>query len=674
MRSIHRLVAGTVAAVAILAAIPVSGLPEFAVDGAGTPALTVVGDARYTVESAQARVRVSVALAIRNTSSETVTRRFWVDRAYLAIQPTASGLRVSGPTGGPSVRIQRTRPDHRLIEIRFGKRLYSNESLALKLSFVLRDPGGAPGRSIRIGPGLVSFPVWAFASDSTSGARATVVIPAGFEMQYGSDAFGIRQQLDDGGQRLSTGPLSDAANLHGYIVATGEAAFTESVSAIQVSSGELRTVVRGWNDDPSWTRRMGGLVDRAATALAAETGLPGPPAGLVLEEATTWALGGGSVVWDPSIGRLLVAHDAPDAAILRGIAQAFLGSDIVAERWATEGLSEAYAERAATALGIEMQAPAWNKDRAALAGPLNAWPGPAAEPTKVDSAAIATAAELGRQIIERAGPVGARASLARLVSGVSVYQPTAPLGQVLPPDKVDGPADWRRILDAFEAEAAPGTTFDDLWSTFVVRPDEANLLADRVAARDRYLVTTTSSAGWTLPAAIREALANWRFDTAQALLDEVDRAMVARSSLEATAAELGVELPDHVQPLFERGRLDAALAEADAESDALAAIAAAIDVSSPIGPLGDVGLVGETPSLDLEAARTAFEEGRIDDAVLAAAAAERTWASADSAGRSRLTLLGLLFGTLGVLLLVIRLHRPRPRGVTYARPDKASRR
>ena len=668
----RRVVVALVAAAGVLVAIPVPGIPGTSVDGAGPPPLTVVGDARYIVEPTKARIHVTVGLVIRNRRGETVTRRFWYDRAYLAIQPGASRIRVSGPGVVPSVRVTRTAADHRLIEVRFGKRLYSNESLALRLSFYLQDLGGAPGRSIRIGPGLVSFPVWAFASDSTAGARATVVVPAGFEIQYGADAFASRGSLDDGATELATGSLSDATRLRGYVVATGEAAFDESTVTIPVSTGSLRVTVRGWVDDPAWHVRMTGLAQKAAVALAAETGLPGPGAGLVIEEATTWALGGGAIVWDPSIGRLLVAHDAAAAAVVRGMAQAFLSSEIVAERWAIEGLSETYAERAGAVAGVVVKAPPWSEDLAVLAGPLNAWVGPAVEPTAADQAVRATAAELGRRIIDRVGPDGARAALARLAGGLSVYQPPGLSSQPVIPEQADGLADWRRILDAFEADSEPGTSLDDLWATFVVRPDEAPLLPQRIAARDRYRATVSSAAGWALPAAIREALTNWRFDTAQALLDEVDRAMGARSSLDAMAAELGLRLPDYVKPLFEGGRLDAALAEADAESDALEAIAAATRASSPIGPLGAVGLLGETPAADLEAARAAFEAGDIDLAIGSASRAEATWQGAEGFGRSRLTLLALLLGTLGVALLVLRLRRPSNRIAAGPRPDQAS--
>jgi hypothetical protein len=657
-----------VATLGILGAVPATGLPGVAADAADPPPLRVVGDARYIIEPDKSRVRVNVALTIANTLGETVTHRYWYDRAYLAVQPGASAIRVSGAGLVPSVRVTRTASDHRLIEIVFGKRLYSGQSLALALSFNLRDPGGAPDRPIRVGNGLVSFPVWAFASDATSGARASVVVPAGFEIQYGAGAFADHAQLDGGAVELASGLLTDATKLRAYLVATGEAAFVASRSAVPVAGGELGVTVRGWSDDVAWRHRMAAVVKEAATVIAADTGLSGPGAGLVVEEVTPWALGGGSVVLDPTVGRLLVAHDAAKPAVIRGLAQAFLTADVVAERWAIEGLAEVYAERAATAMDVALEAPAWSPDLLPLGGPLNAWTGSAARPTAADVAARTNAVELGRRLIERVGPDGARAALARLAAGVSTYQPAGT--PTAGPEKADGPADWRRIVDSFEAEA--DADLGDLWVQFVVRPQEASLLAARRAARARYEASLSSSAGWALPAAIREAMTNWRFESAQALFDEIDDAMAQRASLEVAAAKLGLRLPDQVQPLFERGRFDAALAESDAEAAAIEAIAAAVDASAPVGPFGVVGLLGEEPMSDLATARAAFEDGRLDDSVAAASIARATWLAAEDVGRGRLALVAVLIGALGVAVLVVRARRARTRAVVRRRMGRAS--
>jgi hypothetical protein len=657
-----RRVVVAIATATFLSAAPagaiVGGGPMAAVRAAEAPLLTVVGDAHYVTDTARHRIDIAVDLSILNRKSETVTRRYWYDRAYLAVQPMASGFRVSGAAGRPSVRVARTTSEYRLLEISLGRRLYSGQSMSLRLTFALRDRGGAADRFLRVGQAFVSIPVWAYASDATGGARVTVDLPAGSTVVAGGPAFAERDVAADGSVRLRSGPIPDAARFRAYVIATGEAAYIEERISVAAGEGTIDVTVRGWAEDAPWGRRLAGLVGRIVPALATESGLPGPPR-LVVEEASRWAIDGGSVVFDASLGRLSVASDAPDAAILAGLAQAFLAPDVLAERWAVEGFAPLFAERAGTALGIEAPTPAWSDDLAAVAGPLNAWTAasataPEPEPDVVarDAAARAAAVELARRLVQRVGEEPVRAALARLAAGTSVYQPLSGGG---PPERADGPADWRRIVDAFEAEA--GEPLDDLWTAFVTRPAEGDLLVERRAARDRYFATGAAAGDWALPAAIREALTNWRFETAIELLGGVERALAERSALADEAADLDLRLPDAVRPLVEAGRLDAASIEFGAEDAALRAIAAAMAESLDPSPIEQLGLVGKAPAADLAAARAAFEAGELEPATTLASAARLTWEDAATVGWQRAAAIGLLGGAVILGLLALRARR-----------------
>lgn len=640
------MVAAILAASAILVGGPLGGGPGSDVAAAGPP-LTVVGDARYTVDPARSRADVAVDLAIRNRKADTVTRTYWYDRAYLAVQPTASGFRVSGTGTKASVRVRRTTKDYRLLEITFGRRLFSDQSMSLRLTFALRDRGGPADRFLRVGPALVSVPIWAYASDATPGARVALTLPPGFSLEAGGQAFAHQEVTDQGATVLRSGPIADAARFRSYVVAIGEAAWVEQSVQVPVGDGSIDVVVRGWDEDRAWRDRLSGLVARIVPVLAAETGLPGP-ARLVVEETSRWATDGGAVVLDPSLGRLAVASDASDAAILRGLSQAFLAADVLAERWAVEGFAPFFAEQAGRQLGIDAPAPAWSDDPAPPAGPLNAWsPGKAADP-EADAAAAAAAVELTRRLVERVGEEAARAALARLAGGIAAYQP---LSGSAATERVAGLADWRRIVDAFEAEA--GESLDDLWLRFVTRPKEEALLARRRDARERYLATAAATGGWALPVAIREALTNWRFDAAVDLLEDVDRAFVERTVLARAASDLDLRLPDSVRPLVEAGRLDAASVEVRSEGSALEAIAAATALSIGLSPIAELGIVGATPAADLAAARSAFESGDLDRATERAAAASAVWADATPAGWRRAAAMALVAGAvlLGLLAL-----------------------
>ena len=151
---------------------------------AALPDLTVVSTARYDVQPGQQRVRVTVDLTLTNRLKDTTTRLFYFDHALFDVLPGASGFAVTTEAAGrPTVRAVSTTKDYTRLRIDLGTRLRSGKSAVYRLVFYLRDPGGAPTRDLRIGDSLVSFPVWAFASDETPGSSVTVVFPAGYQVE-----------------------------------------------------------------------------------------------------------------------------------------------------------------------------------------------------------------------------------------------------------------------------------------------------------------------------------------------------------------------------------------------------------------------------------------------------------------------------------------------------------
>ncbi|MBI3749417.1 MAG: hypothetical protein HY262_11320, partial [Chloroflexi bacterium] len=74
-----------------LAAAPAAAAPV----RAAAPDLTISSDARYDVQPAQQRVRVIVDLLLTNHLKDTVTRRYYFDKAFLAVLPNTSGFKLT---------------------------------------------------------------------------------------------------------------------------------------------------------------------------------------------------------------------------------------------------------------------------------------------------------------------------------------------------------------------------------------------------------------------------------------------------------------------------------------------------------------------------------------------------------------------------------------------------
>ena len=189
---------------------------------------------------------------------------------------------------------------------------------------------------------------------------------------------------------------------------------------------------------------------------------------------------------------------------------------------------------------------------------------------------------------------------------VGAYQPR---GGDVRLEQVDGPPDWRGLLDLLEART--GTSFDDLWRTWVARPEDLPLLDARRAARTRYDAVVAKAADWRLPAPIRDAHARLAVRGRDRHARRRERRPRPAVDGRSGRRRPGWSRPRPLRTAFEGDDgFDAAIAEADAElrtiaryQDAAAARPVSVDL------LVTLGLWDETPDADLVAARDAFARG-----------------------------------------------------------------
>ena len=626
------LVAGLVS-VPTAALIP--GTPLSAPTASAATGLTIAGDTRYVVDPDKQRVRVSVGLTATNHRTDTKTRRFYYDRAFLAVQPNTTGFKVTSSGAKPVVRVTKKTKTYTLLRIDFGKQLAAGASRTFNLAFDITDPGGAPTRTTRIGQSLVTFGAWGFGSEGSPGGSVTVVFPPGFAVDV--TAAGLGGPIADaaGNAVFSTGRLANPLAFFAYFVADRPGSYTETVLQIPIGDRTIPVTLRAWPDDPTWATRVGGLLTRALPALAKDIGLPWTvDQPLIVEEAVSRTASGFSGRYDPRAGRIEIAYYATSFVVLHEAAHAWFDGGLLADRWASEAFASFYALRAGAAIGEKGMTgdeltPALEKVRI----PLNAWVAPGAEGTSaVDEAEYAAALKLASLVAERAGPAGLSAVWQAIHERRAAYQPVGPQAAL---ETADAAPDWRGLLDLLEERT--GAAYDDLWSTWVVRPAESELLSERAAARTLYAATTGRAATWRLPRVVRDALRVWQYDQATELLVDAGRALDDRDSVLAAAAGAGLVMPDTMQKAFEGPRgFAAASGEADAELAAIAAYgeAAAARPADP-APLERIGLWNSDPDGTLDGAAAAFAAGDLQATVEAAAFARTTWRTASDIGRNR---------------------------------------
>jgi hypothetical protein len=652
---------GVAVAVALVLASSAGFVPALAPVpvAAAAPGLTMVGAATYDVQPDVGRVAVSVRLTATNHLKDTVTRRFFFRTGYLTVLPGTSGFRITGASSKAKVSVSSATEAYTNLKIDFGANLAAGKSTVLTLDFDILDPGGAPGRPVRISRSLVSFAVWAFATPSTPGATIDVRFPAGYTVTVERGPLDGPHPEGDGHDVWSGGPLDSPLEFVADVLADRPAEYAESSRIVALAGGPATVLLRAWPDDQAWRDRVGSLVERALPVLEREIGLPWPVDGpLAVREALVRGVGGDAGVFDPATRQIDIAYAAPDGMVLHELAHAWFNGGLVADRWAAEAFASYYAGLAAAELRVDPSAPTMPGEPSAAAIPLNGW-GPAGTNEPASEAwAYAAALVLAGEIAGRAGPEPLRAVWSKAARGTAAYQPG--------PDSAEpaaGPPDWRGLLDLVEGET--GEPFDDLWREWVARPGDLATMAERAAAREHYVRTVELSGEWRLPPAVREAMRAWRFVLAGELLNAADAVLAQRARLAASAAAAGATLPPTLRAAFEgAGGVAVAAAEATVEQTTVDAIAAALAAQPTEAGFGerliiDVGLLRVDPEASLADALASLAAGDLESAYASAQAAETAWSTAAGLGRSRILSAVLLTAALIVFIGLVRQRQRR---------------
>jgi hypothetical protein len=658
---------------------------------AAAPDLTIVTDATYTVQPEQHRVRVNLNLVLTNHLKDTVTKRYYFDQAFLAVLPGTSGYAFSWDgKGTPEVHVSKRTPDYTLLRLDLGQRLFSGKSATYKLRFDLVDPGGEPTRDVRIGETLASFPVWAFATDGTPGSSVKVVFPAGFDVEVEAGEIAAPRMAADGRVVFQTGALDKPLSFFAYLVADRPGAYSERSVQSVVGGEPVELTVRSWPDDPTWSQRIGDLVEQALPELGDELGLAWPrDGGLVVQEAASRSTGGYAGLFDAKVGRVEVAYYADSFVVLHEAAHAWFNGALLADRWANEAFASHYGRVVADRLGIEVQPDVLTPELREAAIPLNAWGPIGRETGATEDYAYAAALEVADAIAERAGPEVLKAVWVDAAARIGAYQPPSvpedgtsaavpgaataagtATAAAAEPEMVDGPPDWRGLLDLLEAHS--GRTFTDIWRTWIARDSDLPLLEARATARSHYDEVVEAAADWPLPRPIRDAMRAWQFQTASDLLDRAGGVIDQRHAIETAATASGLTPPDSLRAAFELSDgFVTASREAAAELEAIERYDAAV-ATRPAQPdtLQQIGLWGTTPEADLARARDLFASGDLAASTDAAGAAATVWISAEDVGRGRLVSLGAL---LLAILLALAMVLSWLRGVRRRRRRFAAR-
>ena len=450
-------------------------------------------------------------MTARNRTSETRTRRFFFDHTFLAVQPGATNLRISGPKGARVKVARQDRGRHapadrlRLTPV---QRQGRDDEARLRPARAGRGrqpagPGGQqPRHAARLGVRVQRSP-----RELGRGA-----VPARLGRRRGvgraSAPRDHRRRRRPCSRPVPSRPRSTSSR---SCPPQRPAVYVDRPLTVPVEGQDVELMLQAWKDDPGWADRTGSLFADALPVLRGDIGLPWPEEDpLVIHETAGRDPDASAGVFDPAQNRIDVAYWADRGVVIHQAAHGWFNGDLLADRWANEGFATFYALRAAEQLGESADRPQMTDEARAASFPLNAWAAGDGQgtATTADAYGYAASLELANALAERVGTDVLATVWADAAAGTGAYQPPAlrrrcrrwRTAGAATPEGVGGAADWRALLDLLEARS--GQDLTPLWREWVVRPDEAASLDARTAARASY--GRTLAAGRRLAAAARD--------------------------------------------------------------------------------------------------------------------------------------------------------------------------
>lgn len=647
--------AAALALVGLLAAM----LPGLA-DPARAAEYTMSTVATYQVQPAQEGVAVSVRVTFENTTPDPAGEFSVFNVIDLPIQPGATDLAARDSDGSLTVT-PTDRGEYIQASVRPREAVRYGEEVTFSVTYRIPD-GAAP--SVRVRSSLVSFPVWSF---GTSG-EVTVTVPGSFEVSIDGDEMTAERAAR--GWVLQSGEIADPGSWLVQLLAVGEASQQSANRAVPLSAGTVDLQVRAWADDPEWGERTLELVGAALPLLEARLGIPYPGVGpLVIEEsvATSPDLGG-----EPAVDgtRLQAGFDQPAFTLLHQLGHVWLGDELVAQRWITEGFASWAA--AGVAAELELDPPydpaARREELAAEAFPLVSW-GAGESSAEQDAFAYAASWAVAEEIATALGEERLRLAWQRIAAGLSPYAPvTEEPPSVDQPVANRPPVDARSLLD--HVEAVSGQDLADLFAEWVFDGAAAAQLPERAEARQAFLELLAAAGDWGAPEPVTVDLAAWRFESAVERIAETIDWLADRDALLAAAERAGLSVPQRLRDRYRTtGGSGDARAELDAEAALVDAYQAALDRNvTERGLVERIGLLGgPEPSVQLAEANRLFAEGDLRGAADAIDEASARLERAVTEGLVRIVAAAALAVALAVL--AVALLRRQGRGRVGAAPD-----
>ena len=593
----------------------------------------------YTLDPAGGAVHVVHDATLTN-QKPSVTSDSYITTYYLPEYPVpvlSEATNLAATEGGAAlpVSVEGTEgPRFKIASVDLQPDLQYGRTQSVRLSY---DLPKVPPRSdgfTRLNAAYATFPALAVGDPGLT--TVEIVVPQTFEVELvGSE---MEESERDGQQVFTAAGISNPEMWQVLVSARDDTQLLERV--VDVGDEDVR--VLGWPDDPDWADFAEAQVTDGVPVLADLIGLDWPATGTIDVVETSSPYLYGYAGWYMPLELVIEVGDELDQHVmLHELAHLWFNDDLFEGRWINEAFADALAAAAIGELGGDVPVPEAIKGDDPGRLKLNDWSNPDLQDSVSEDQ-------------ERYGYNTSWAVMSAIVDEIGMEElaeviQAADAGHVAyrgpgVPEEVARTFDWKELLDLLE-ELGGSDEAAGLFERHVVGSGEAEMFSERAAARERYDALLAAGEGWAAPTSIRLAMTDWRFSSANGLIDEALEILETKAELLQITADLDVSEELALEGTYEGGKDldDVAQVAHDAVATAEELGDAEESVASGAGPIGAVGLLFGGADDELDDAQAAFDEGDYEGARAAASDAEDVMDGAVVAGVIRV---------LGLVLLV----------------------
>ncbi|MCV2393629.1 hypothetical protein OEB99_04845 [Actinotalea sp. M2MS4P-6] len=620
-----------------------------------TDGLRVEASTTFTVDLDGPTIHVVYVATLTNTTPDSYTQSYrtqYYFTTYAApVLEGATGVTASRSGGGAlgvSVEEQEGYLPSALVQL--SPRLYYRQSQTIQITYDVPPQPLRSGSMSQVNGAFATFP--AFTSADPGLADVTVVLPRSAEEELVGEQMACTHGTET--TTCTATDIADPGAWYTTVVARDDDALVENV----VTAGDKEVHVYAWPGDTEWLDFTTDAAERGIPALTEAFGRSWGvrPRLDIVETSTPYLYGYAG--WYQLDASLIEIGDELDLDVaLHEIAHAWLNGETFGDRWVLEGLASEYASLAMTALGADAPVPDPVDTGSAVAVPLLDWAVP--DPTDPDAEAIEEYGYGASWLIAHAlvDEIGEEAMSKVVLAGADSL---SPYPASTSDDRLPATPGWRSYLDLLE-EVGGSEQADELFRTYVVGPSDAAVLDARATARDSYAELIDAGDGWAPPAAVRDAMTEWRFVQAAELMPPVRELLDVRDGIAAALSTVDADVPTSLQRQFEAATDLTALDERmSSAADAVDAYVQAASAAADANAITRLGLLAAPVAGDLEDATAALEAGDWPALASAAAQVDDGLGTATRVGGIALGAVALLVAGAVTMVLLRRRRASRP--------------